>query len=104
MLAAGTPRLGSVPAVLPVTDLAMVSRDVATVVAVAQLASSLPCSQLLPGPVTTTTFGRLVVPVGKVPSSVTEKVRVTEPPAAIDGIVQVRVSLPNEQLLLQSSL
>src|ERR1700675_949555 len=104
MLAAGTPRSGSVPAVLPVTDLAMTRRDVATVVTVAQAASSLPAAQLLPGPVTTTTFGRSVVPVGKVASRVTEKLNVIEPPAAIDGIVQVRVSLANVRLVLQSPL
>ena len=83
---------------------ALRSGAASTVVSVAQSGSSLPAAQLLPGPVTTTTFGRSVWPAGKLSSSVTEKVSVTEPPAAIVGIVQVSVSLPNEQVLLQSAL
>jgi len=66
---------------VPVKDLLIARTEVATVVSVSQSPSSLPAAQLLPGPVTTTTFGRWVVPVGKVESSVTEKVSVTEPPA-----------------------
>src|SRR6267142_4797209 len=105
MLAAGTSRSGSVPAVLPVNDFWMVRLDDATVtvVSVSQAGSWLAAGQLLPGPVTTTTFGRCVAPTGNVSSRVTEKVRVTVAPAAT-SIVQVRVSLAKPQLLLQSAL
>src|SRR4051794_32961974 len=105
MLAAGTSRSGSVPAVLPVNDFSMTRLDVVTVtvVSVSQSGSSLAAGQLLPGPVTTTTFGRWVVPSGNVSSRVTEKVRVTVAPAAT-SIVQVRVSSAKPHELLQSSL
>src|SRR4029079_16388597 len=74
-----------------------------TVVSVSQSGSSLAAGQLEPGPVTTTTFGRWVVPSGNVSESVTEKVRTTWPP---DGTSIVQSSTPavSLQLLLQSSL
>src|SRR5580765_7508606 len=104
MFAAGTPRSGSIPPVLPATDFERSSDDVETVVSVSQLASVLPWAQLLPVPVTMTTFGRLVVPSGNVDARVTENVRVTEPCDAIDGIDHVSVLPLTEQLLLQSAL
>src|SRR6476661_7642921 len=93
----------NVPPVLPVTLLSIVRTEVATVVSVAQSASLLSAAQLLPGPVTMTTFGRCVVPVGKVSLSVTEKVSVADPPfGAIDGIVQLRVEPTRLHERLQS--
>ena len=107
MFADGTLRSGSVPLVLPVKLLSMVRSEVVTVVSATQFASwtSLFGWQLLPGPVTTTTFGRSVVPVGNESSSVTEKVSVTDPPfAAIVGIVHVSVPAAKLQPRLQSAL
>src|SRR4029079_14844457 len=75
-----------------------------TVVSVSQRGSSDSAAQLLPGPVTTATFGRTVCPSGKTLSRVTEKVSVAVPPIAIDGIVQLRVFEANEQLFEQSPL
>src|SRR5688572_25498341 len=72
-----------------------------TVVFVSQSGSSDGGRQLLPGPVTTTTFGRFVVPAGKSASRVTLKVSVSLPPfAASDGIIQDSTSVAalNEQL------
>src|SRR4051795_10004314 len=94
----------NVPA-LVLTSLTTLMSGVLTVVSVSQSGSSLWAAQLLPGPVTTTTFGRWVVPSGNEPSSVTENGRATPPPfLAMDGIVHVSVSLANEQPLLQSAL
>src|SRR6478735_3887348 len=50
----------------------LMSGAASTVVSVSQSGSSLSAAQLEPGPVTTTTFGRWVVPSGNVSLSVTE--------------------------------
>src|SRR5687767_12867729 len=55
-----------------------------TVVFVSQSGSSDVSAQLLPGAVTTTTFGRFVVPAGKSASRVTLNVSTSVPPGAID--------------------
>jgi hypothetical protein len=85
---------------------ALRSGAASTVVVVSHRASSLSASQLLPGPTTTTVFGRTVCPSGNESSSVTEKVSVTVAPGAIDGIVQLRTSVvsSNEQPPEQSAL
>src|SRR5688572_15338123 len=65
--------------------------DTVTVVNVRHSGSLLSAGQLLPGPVTTTTFGSCVVPTGNVLLSVTLNVRSSVVPAGIVGMVQDRI-------------